>query len=110
MSGVGKSLKNAINPKRLKRIAQAAINPWNLNAQKKVIEGTGKDMGMLFEPDNSAMERLAAAQEAANNQPSMPMPDELELQRARRRAGATSRSGRASTIMSGGSNGQGLGG
>jgi hypothetical protein len=108
MSGLGKSIKNAVNPKRLARIGQAALNPWNLNAQKKILKGTAEDMSMLMAPDTTALDRLTAAQEAANK--AMPMPDELELQRARRRAGATSRGGRASTIMSGGNNGQGLGG
>lgn len=110
MSGLGKSVKNALSRNRLTRIAQAAINPLNVNAQKKVLKGTGKDMELLMTPDNSAMERLAAAQEAANNQQAMPMPDDLEIQRARRRAGGASRGGRASTIMSGGGSGQGLGG
>lgn len=109
MSGMGKSLKNALNPKRLSRIGQAALNPWNLNAQKKILKGTGQDMEMLMTPDNSAMEKLIAEQQAANNAPAMPMPDEEELRRARRRQGASSGGGRASTIMSGGS-GQGLGG
>lgn len=110
MGGISKSAKNALSPKRLKRIGQAAINPWNLNAQKEILKGTGEDLEMLMTPDNSAMEKLIAEQNAANNKPSVPMPDEEEIRRARRRAGGASRSGRASTIMSGGAGGQGLGG
>lgn len=109
MGGIKKSVKNATNPKRLKDIGKAALNPWDLKSQKNVIEGSIEDMAILTTPDNSAMEELIAAQNAANNQPPMPMPDEAELKRARRRQGGSARSGRASTIMSSGET-KGLGG
>lgn len=112
MSGLGKSIKNAVNPKRLRDIGKVAAgwgSPKSLaKHSKEIVSGTVDDMSMLMAPDTTALDKLAAAQEAANK--AMPMPDELELQRARRRAGATARGGRASTIMSGGNNGQGLGG
>lgn len=96
MGGISKSVKKLTSGKFWKK---GALHP---------LSQAGKKIGEMMGLDNTGLEQLAAAQAEANK--AMPMPDDLELQRARRRAGATSRGGRASTIMSGGSNGQGLGG
>lgn len=110
MGGISKTAKRLTSGKfwrkEFSRGLKGMINP--IGSAKNALEQAGNRVGEMMTPDNTALEQLAAAQAEANK--SMPMPDELELQRARRRAGATSRSGRASTIMSGGSNGQGLGG
>lgn len=126
MSGVGKSVKGAFKrgtpflkdgfkpvglgkwkPKDLtKEFKDRTENAWAAVNPKDTLN----DIEVAMTPDNSAMEQLLAEQQAANNKPEMPMPDEEEIRRARRRAGGASRSGRASTIMSGGAGGQGLGG
>lgn len=110
MGGISKSFKKLTSGKFWKKEAlrgiRGSFNP--LGSAKNALSQAGKKLGEMMAPDNTALEQLAAAQAEANK--AMPMPDDLELQRARRRAGATSRGGRASTIMSGGNNGQGLGG
>ena len=122
MSGVGKSAKGAFKRATpfLKGSAKRVVNPYSaLKDPKKDFKDLDdalnpghalEDIEVAMAPDNSAMEALLAEQQAANNKPAMPMPDEEEIRRARRRAGGASRSGRASTIMSGGAGGQGLGG
>lgn len=110
MGGIKKTVDRVTSGKfwrkELSRGLRGSINP--LGSAKNAFEQAGNRVSELMTPDNSALEQLAAAQAEANK--ATPMPDDLELQRARRRAGGTSRGGRASTIMSGGNNGQGLGG
>src|SRR3990167_7311372 len=114
MSGVGKSVKGAVKRAApfLKKTAMLGVNPYRaLKDPKEHLKDLDdalnpghalEDIEIAMTPDNSAMERLLAEQQAANNKPDMPMPDEEEIRRSRRRSGGASRSGRASTIMSGG--------
>lgn len=110
MSGIKNTAKRLTSGKFWKKEALRGIRgTWDpIGSAKNALNQAGDRIGEMMAPDNTALEQLAAAQAEANK--AMPMPDDLELQRARRRAGATSRGGRASTIMSGGNNGQGLGG
>lgn len=109
MGGVSKTAKRVTSgdfwKKQIKHGLKGAINPLSA---KDALRDAGGDLEEMMTPDNSAMEKLIAEQTASNNKPEMPMPDDLEIRRARRRQGSSSRTGRASTIMSGG--GQGLGG
>ena len=111
MGGISKSAKRLTSgdfwKKQVKHGLKGAINPLSA---KDALRDAGGDIEEMMTPDNSAMEKLIAEQTAASNKPEMPMPDDEEIRRARRRAGGASRSGRASTIMSGGMGGQGLGG
>jgi len=66
-------------------------------------------LGTSMEKQYDATKAAEKAAKDAANQPAIPMPDEEELRRKRRKANAARSGGRASTILTGGDSDQ-LGG
>lgn len=91
MAGVGKV------PKMAKSIVKDfKHNPVKALDPTRVIKRTFNDIGEVMSPDNSAMEAMMKEQMKP-----IPMADEEELKKSRRRRGNTS-TGRASTILTSG--------
>ena len=96
--------KKVFNIDRQKEVIKQGIGnpfkPWE--GTIKTLENTAEDLGTAFTPDTTEQDRIAQEtldlmrQEA--EKPAIPMPDEHELRRARRRRGQPY-SGRMSTVL-----------
>lgn len=99
---IGRSVKKGL--KKAEREIKRAV-PDVLSGGATAV---ARELGKVLTPDIPDMPDINLGSE--NTAPEYIMPDAEELARARRRRGQSSRSGRASTILSGNSGTQTLGG